>query len=162
MRPAARVPRPHFTLIVVTSRDGYIVPGDGASPDTWASSEEQLHFRGLVAGLDWAFMGRRTHELAWRPNRRRVVFSTALAGPEWRHPLHLWADPGRVSLAAMLARARRSIRPGAAASWAAWRCTTGSPPMASSTPSSSPSSRSPSPPACRSSPGHGAWRPVAR
>lgn len=102
-RSAPRAPRPRFTLIVVTSRDGYIVPGDGASPETWASVEEQRHFRGLVADLDWAFMGRRTHELAWHPNRRRVVFSRILAGPEWRHPLHLWADPARVGLDAILA-----------------------------------------------------------
>jgi dihydrofolate reductase len=97
--------RPRFTLIVVTSRDGYIAPEGGAPPGVWASREEQRLFRHRVAGLDWAFMGRRTHELAWRPNRRRVVFTAALAGPEWRHPLHLWADPGRVSLDAMLAAA---------------------------------------------------------
>ncbi len=103
-RPALVSPGPRFTLIVVTSRDGYIAPPDGASPRAWASAEEQRHFHGLMAGLDWAFMGRRTHELAWRPDRRRVVFTGALAGPEWRHPLHLWVDPARVGLEAMLAR----------------------------------------------------------
>lgn len=97
--------RPRFTLIVVTSRDGYIAPRDGMSPGSWASREEQRVFRGLVAGLDWAFIGRRTHELAWRPDRRRVVFTGSFAGPEWRHPLHLWADPSRVPLDAIIARA---------------------------------------------------------
>ncbi len=106
--------RPRFTLIVVTSRDGYITPTNGASPGSWASREEQRLFRGLVAGLDWAFMGRRTHELAWRPDRRRVVFTGSFAGPAWRHPMHLWADPGRVSLDAILARATTVH--------AAWNC----------------------------------------
>ncbi len=106
--------RSRFTLIVVTSRDGYIAPADGVSPAGWASREEQRHFRGLVAGLDWAFIGRRTHELAWRPDRRRVVFTGSFAGPEWRHPLHLWADPARVSLDAIVARATTVH--------AAWNC----------------------------------------
>ncbi len=82
------------------------MPRDGASPETWASREEQRHFRGLVADLDWAFMGRRTHELAWHPSRRRVVFSRVLAGPAWRHPFHLWADPARSGLDAILAELR--------------------------------------------------------
>lgn len=87
-----------ITLFAVTSRDGYIVGPDGQPPSHWASPEEQLRFLEAVSALDWSFVGRHTHGTAWRPDRRRVVFSRSFGAPEWRHPRHLWADPGRVPL----------------------------------------------------------------
>jgi len=95
-------PQSSFTLIVVTSRDGYIAGPDAAPPRDWASPEEQLRFFEAVAALDWSFVGRITHQLAWRPNRRRVVFSRSFGAPEWRHPHRLWVDPERVPLRRIL------------------------------------------------------------
>ena len=89
--------RPHFTLTVVTSRDGLIARGAGDAPHLWASAEEQALFFADVEAADWSILGRRTHELADRPDRRRIVFSTAAAGDgDWRRPGQLWLDPGRV------------------------------------------------------------------
>ena len=93
---------PLFTLIAVTSRDGYITGPRGEPPASWASPEEQVLFAETVSALDWSFVGRVTHTLAWRPGRRRVVFSRSCKTPLWRHPARLWVDPERVSLSAML------------------------------------------------------------
>ena len=100
---AASAQQPSFTLVAVTSRDGYITGPDGEPPHLWASAEEQLLFAETVSALDWSFMGRRTHTVAWRPNRRRVVFSRSFRSPVWRHPSRLWVDPEQVTLATILA-----------------------------------------------------------
>lgn len=100
-----------FTLVVVTSRDGYIAAPGRAVPRDWASAEEQRHFLAMMDGFDWSFMGRRTHEAVWRPTRRRVVFSSSFRAPEWRHPRHLWADPRHVSMQALLDRLRPAREP---------------------------------------------------
>lgn len=101
---------PSFTLVAVTSRDGYITGPDGEPPHLWASAEEQVLFADTVSALDWSFIGRRTHIAAWRPDRRRVVFSRSFRTPVWRHPSRLWVDPERVTLATILA-ALRPVHP---------------------------------------------------
>jgi dihydrofolate reductase len=85
--------RPHFTLAVVASTDGYIARHSGHGPWEWASAEEQAIFLAEVAAADWAIMGRGTHEAAPRPDRRRIIFSASAPDPEWRQPTHLWLDP---------------------------------------------------------------------
>ena len=85
--------RPHFTLTVVSSADGFIARGQGHTPAEWASAEEQALFSADVAAADWAIMGRRTHEAVDRPNRHRVVLSTAAGTGEWRRPTQIWLDP---------------------------------------------------------------------
>lgn len=95
--------RAEFTLIAVTSRDGFITGPNGEAPRHWASPEEQVRFAETVGALDWSFIGRLTHTLAWRANRRRVVFSRSFGGPCWRHPRRLWVDPHRVPFATILA-----------------------------------------------------------
>jgi dihydrofolate reductase len=99
-----------FTLTAVVSADGYIARRAGEHPGSWASAEEQARFLALVPGYDWAFMGRTTHETAFRKDRRRVVFSRTASGLDWRHETHLWVDPGRVPLADILA-ALEPVRP---------------------------------------------------
>ncbi len=93
---------PVFTLIAVTSRDGRITGPLGEPPMAWASAAEQQVFHAAVDALDWSFIGRRTHLLAWRPERYRVVFSHSCKKPLWRHPRRLWVDPERTTLDAML------------------------------------------------------------
>ena len=83
--------RAHFTLTVVCSADGYIARRAGESPAAWASAEEQAVFFRDVEAADWSVMGRGTHEAADRPDRRRIVFSSAGGG--WRRPTQLWLDP---------------------------------------------------------------------
>jgi len=56
-------------------------------------------------------MGRGTHEAAPRPDRRRVVFSTAAeGGMAWRAVNHLWVDPARAALDDVLAELE-TVRP---------------------------------------------------
>lgn len=99
-------PLAHFTLIAVTSRDGFITTAEGAPPGRWASPEEQWRFQETVSALDWSFLGRITHATAWRADRRRVVFSRSFGSQEWRHPRRLWVDPGRVPMPDILATLR--------------------------------------------------------
>jgi dihydrofolate reductase len=99
-----------FTLTAVVSADGYIARRAGEHPGSWASAEEQARFLAAVPCYDWAFMGRMTHETAFRRDRRRVVFSRSATGLDWREDTHLWVDPARVSLAEILA-ALTPIRP---------------------------------------------------
>lgn len=91
-----------FTLTAVVSADGFIARRAGEHPGTWASAEEQARFLAEVARHDWGFMGRMTHETALRHDRRRVVFSRGAAGLDWRTAQHLWVDPAKVALDAIL------------------------------------------------------------
>lgn len=94
--PMTRAPaaRPTFTLVVVATEDGYIARAPGHPPQDWASAEEQEVFFREVEAADWAVMGRGTHAAADRPDRRRIVFSSAVpqAGV-WRRPTQLWLNP---------------------------------------------------------------------
>lgn len=92
-----------FTLTAVISADGYIGRRAGEHPGTWASAEEQARFLAEMPGYEWAFMGRTTHETAFRQDRRRVVFSRSAAGLDWREDSHLWVDPNRIAMAEILA-----------------------------------------------------------
>jgi dihydrofolate reductase len=99
-----------FTLTAVVSADGFIGRRPGEHPGSWASAEEQARFLAEVPGYDWAFMGRTTHETAFREDRRRVVFSRTARGLDWRHESHLWVDPDEVPLSEILA-ALEPVRP---------------------------------------------------
>jgi dihydrofolate reductase len=99
-----------FTLTAVVSADGFIARRAGEHPGSWASAEEQARFLAEMPGYDWAFMGRTTHETAFRQDRRRVVFSSTATGLDWREATHLWLDPARAPFALVLAELSR-IRP---------------------------------------------------
>jgi dihydrofolate reductase len=104
---------PHLALLAVVSTDGFIARHPGEHPGSWASAAEQARFLRAVPRFDWAFMGRTTHETAWRDDRRRVVFSRGARGLEWRRPTHLWLDPARHAwpeILAALAPVRRPRR----------------------------------------------------
>ena len=88
---------PEWTLVVVTSADGFIARSPGDAPHLWASPEEQAIFLAEVERADWSAMGRGTHETSDRPDRRRIVFSASAGEGEWRRPTQLWIDPARVS-----------------------------------------------------------------
>jgi dihydrofolate reductase len=85
--------RPHFTLTLATSRDGYIGRNHDEPPWTWCSSEEQSLFFADVEAADWSIMGRLTHEAADKPDRHRIVFSSSAASPDWQRERQLWIDP---------------------------------------------------------------------
>jgi dihydrofolate reductase len=99
-----------FTLAAVVSADGFIARHSGEHPGGWASAEEQARFAAEVPHYDWAFMGRITHETAFKEERRRVVFSRSAKEMEWRAKTHLWADPANVALAEVLS-ALAPVRP---------------------------------------------------
>lgn len=101
--------RPVFTLLVVATADGFIARHPAHTPADWASPEEQALFLAEVDAADWGILGRRTHEAADKPHRRRIVFSASAPSPEWRRPTQLWLDPaGRTpdDLAALVAPVR--------------------------------------------------------
>ncbi|MCX7643985.1 MAG: dihydrofolate reductase family protein [Rhodobacteraceae bacterium] len=101
--------RPQFALLVVATADGFIARHPAHAPADWASPEEQAHFLAAVDAADWGILGRRTHEAADRPDRRRIVFSAAARRPEWRRPTQLWLDPAGLApddLAALVAPVR--------------------------------------------------------
>jgi dihydrofolate reductase len=108
--PKPMPPKIAFTLTAVVSADGFIARRAGEHPASWASAAEQARFLAAVPGYDWAFMGRTTHETAFRTDRRRVVFSRAARGLEWREETHLWVDPERVAWPEILA-ALEPVRP---------------------------------------------------
>lgn len=85
-----------FTLTVVVSADGFIARAHDDAPQAWASAEEQGLFLADVEAADWAVMGRHTHDAADRPDRRRIVFSSAAGAGDWRRPGQLWIDPDRL------------------------------------------------------------------
>lgn len=84
-----------FTLTVATSADGFISRSTDEPPQAWASAEEQELFFRDVDAADWAVMGRHTHEAADRPERRRIIFSSKVAG--WQRPSQLWLDPAHMT-----------------------------------------------------------------
>ncbi len=87
---------PIFTLVAVCTEDGFIASHEGHTPADWASAEEQAVFLAEVEAADWSIMGRGTHEAADRPDRRRIVLSTAPLAPDWRGPTQLWVDPAPI------------------------------------------------------------------
>ncbi len=104
--------RTRFTLLVVATADGFIARAPGHTPAGWASGEEQTLFMDAVDAADWGVLGRTTHEAAFRPNRRRIVFSRAVETPVWREQMHLWVNPETLNpadLAALVAE-RRPMR----------------------------------------------------
>ncbi len=100
--------RPTFTLTVATSRDALISPTTDTPTEDWASAEEQALFFRDVEAADWAIMGRHTHEAADKPERRRIVFSSAVTG--WQRATQLWLDPAGLEPEA-LAQAVEEVRP---------------------------------------------------
>lgn len=89
----SELPPVEFTLVAMATEDGYIAREAGHSPASWASREEQDLFFGEVASADWSIMGRGTHQVADRAERRRIVFSGSVERPDWRRSNQLWLDP---------------------------------------------------------------------
>ncbi len=98
--------RPRFVLIAVVSADGFVARASGHTPADWASAEDQDWFRRDMAEMDWSVMGRVTHEVAPRPDRRRIVFTRSAPTPRWTGPTHLLVDPALTPLADILALVR--------------------------------------------------------
>lgn len=91
-----------ISLLAVLSEDGFMAQYSGHAPSSWASKEEQDYFFGRMDGMDWSFMGRNTHEAAFREDRKRVVFSNQVPRYEWRSDCHLWVNPQAVSYTQIL------------------------------------------------------------
>lgn len=83
--------RPHFTLTVATSEDGFISPTTDTPTESWVSAEEQALFFADINAADWCIMGRHTHDAADKPDRHRIIFSSTMFG--WQRPTQLWLNP---------------------------------------------------------------------
>lgn len=99
---------PRFSLIAVVSADGLIARRADEMPLAWTSLEEQAAFRRAMTGIDWSFLGRRTHELAPNAERRRVVFTRRVDRPVLQRPGLVLFNPARATLDEALALARPS------------------------------------------------------
>lgn len=94
-----------FLLMAVVSADGFIARYSGDKPWTWASPEEQARFRATMQQVGWSLLGCVTHETAPAPQRKRIVFTTRVAGLEWLSDNHLGFNPAGATLDEALAEA---------------------------------------------------------
>jgi dihydrofolate reductase len=86
-----------FLLLAVVSADGFIARRSGDPPWAWASAEEQARFRATMDQVSWSVLGRVTHETAFRPDRRRIVFTRGVRGIAWLGANHLGFNPAGAS-----------------------------------------------------------------
>ena len=64
-----------YSLMFACSQDGFIAKKEGDNPSLWTSEEDHKLLIENIDRSDWSVMGRKTHELNPKQNRKRVVFS---------------------------------------------------------------------------------------
>ena len=67
-----------YILIAVVSADGYIARYSGDLPSSWTSIEEKEKFKEDISNCLWSVMGRKTHELSFKANRKRIIFTRSI------------------------------------------------------------------------------------
>ena len=65
----------NYTLAFASSLDGFIARHSNDNPFEWTSKNDQDHLKNLINQHEWQVMGRKTHELNPRKDRKRIVFS---------------------------------------------------------------------------------------
>lgn len=63
--------------VAVTSIDGYLTRHDGAGTSTWASPEDQTHFRAMLRSCDVSVMGGETYRAGAEAIRASVAAAVA-------------------------------------------------------------------------------------
>ena len=64
-----------YSLMFACSQDGFIAKKEGDNPSLWTSEEDHKLLAKNISISDWAVMGRKTHELNLREDRKRIVFT---------------------------------------------------------------------------------------
>jgi len=64
-----------YRLISAVTKDGYIAKFSGHLPKEWTSNEEQDFFVKDMKNCEFSIMGRVTHELSYKENKKRIIFS---------------------------------------------------------------------------------------
>lgn len=87
-----------FRLIAAVSNDGFIAKFSGHLPNNWTSKEEKIYFKKDINSCGWSVMGRKTHELSFNKNKKRIIFTTSLKSYLYKDNKHLFCNPYNVSL----------------------------------------------------------------
>jgi|TARA_B110000114_G_scaffold185810_1_gene235135 dihydrofolate reductase len=64
-----------YSLMFACSQDGFIAKKEGDNPSLWTSEEDHKLLTENISKSDWSVMGRKTHELNLREDRKRIVFT---------------------------------------------------------------------------------------
>ena len=62
------------------------------------SKEEKIYFKKDINSCGWSVMGRKTHELSFNKNKKRIIFTTSLKSYLYKDNNHLFCNPYNVSL----------------------------------------------------------------
>ena len=90
-------------LIAVVSKDGFIAKKPGDVPANWTSNEEKKYFKNDINKCDWAVMGRTTHELSYKENSKRIIFSNSIKNYKFLSENHILLNPENFSFIEMMA-----------------------------------------------------------
>ena len=91
-------------LIAVVSKDGFIARKSGDIPANWTSNEEKKCFKNDINKCDWAVMGRTTHELSYKENSKRIIFSSSIKNYKFLSENHILLNPENFSFIEMLGK----------------------------------------------------------
>lgn len=86
-----------YRLIAVVSNDGYIARYSGDTPNLWTSKEEKIRFKKDIKDCTWSVMGRKTHELSYDIEKKRIIFSTSIKKYKLINKNHIFINPSEVS-----------------------------------------------------------------
>lgn len=84
-------------LIAVVSNDGFIARYSGDIPKNWSSKEEQNYFLNDMQECHWSVMGRKTHDLSYKANKNRIIFSKSINNYKYINKSHILFNPENVS-----------------------------------------------------------------
>ncbi len=65
----------NYSLMFACSNDGFIAKKEGDNPALWTSKEDHELLSDEISRSDWCVLGRKTHELNPRKDRKRIIFS---------------------------------------------------------------------------------------
>ena len=65
----------NYSLMFACSQDGFIAKKEGDNPALWTTKEDHQLLSDQISISDWCVMGRKTHELNPKEDRKRIIFS---------------------------------------------------------------------------------------
>ena len=86
-----------YKLIAVVSQDGFIARYSGDNPESWTSKEEKIFFKSDMQDCEWSAMGRKTHELSYNKNKKRIIFSRDLSNFRFVNNNHVYFNPNQTT-----------------------------------------------------------------